>query len=45
MDIISITFLSKSENIKIARSVVQKFLSQKAVNEQDIFDTELAVNE
>ncbi|ABR31162.1 anti-sigma regulatory factor [Thermosipho melanesiensis] len=45
MDFISLTFLSKSENIKIARSIIQNFLSQKNLNEQDIFDTELAVNE
>lgn len=44
-DIISLIFYSKSENIKIARSVIRAFLSQKSINEQDIFDTELAINE
>ncbi|MBT1247528.1 MULTISPECIES: ATP-binding protein [unclassified Thermosipho (in: thermotogales)] len=45
MDFISLTFFSRSENIKIARSVIQNFLAQKGIKEQDIFDTELAVNE
>ncbi|QTA38746.1 ATP-binding protein [Thermosipho ferrireducens] len=45
METITLSFVGKSENIRIARSVIHNFLSFKGISEQDVFDTELAVNE
>jgi len=45
MEVISISFPAKAENIRIARAVVRNFLLLKKVFEEDIFDTELALDE
>jgi len=45
MEIISLSFPAKAENIRIARTVVRNFLLLKKVFEEDIFDTELALDE
>ena len=45
MEVISLSFPSKPENIRIARTVVRNFLLLKKVFEEDIFDTELALDE
>jgi len=44
-DIITLSFLSKRANVRIVRAVVRNFLLIKGVFEQDIFDTELALDE
>ncbi|RKX48778.1 MAG: ATP-binding protein, partial [Thermotoga sp.] len=45
MEVISLSFPAKAENIRIARTVVRNFLLLKKVFEEDIFDTELALDE
>ena len=44
-DMITLSFLSKRANVRIVRAVVRNFLLIKGVFEQDIFDTELALDE
>ncbi len=44
-DIITLSFLSKRANVRIVRAVVRNFLLINGVFEQDIFDTELALDE
>jgi len=45
MEVITISFPARSENIRLARAVVKNFLLLKKVFEEDIFDTELALDE
>ncbi len=40
-----ISFHAKKENVRITRAVVRNFLLLRGVFEQDIFDTELALDE
>ncbi len=44
-DCITLSFKAKKENVRIVRAVVRNFLVLKGVYEQDIFDSELAIDE
>ncbi len=44
-EMVTFHFQAKKENVRIVRAIVRNFLLLKGVFEQDIFDTELAVDE
>jgi len=44
-EILTMSFHAKRENVRIVRAVVRNFLLLRGVFEQDIFDTELALDE
>ena len=44
-EVLTMSFHSKKENVRIVRAVVRNFLLLRGVFEQDIFDTELALDE
>lgn len=42
---ITLSFAAKKENVRIVRAIVRNFLLLRGAFEQDIFDTELALDE
>ncbi len=42
---LTLSFAAKKENVRIVRAVIRNFLILRGVLEQDIFDTELALDE
>ena len=44
-EILTVSFHAKKENVRIIRAVARNFLLLRGVFEQDIFDTELALDE